>query len=161
MLEHLITSICFLLWLRCPVLADFHFSFYKLSLHPLCTHANMLTIQEFFLQLPICQSAITTIAPWVSPRLPAHPPVCICASFNLAFKPLAWWTANDPWQVKKLARCGRLHLELEVRLRWFDVAFVSFAHRCLHYMCIRRKRRWRLPVCSSESLRKGGMGLGV
>lgn len=25
-------------------------------------------------------------------------------------------------------------------------------------MCIGRKRRWRLPVCSSESLRKGGYG---
>lgn len=70
-----------------------------------------------------------------------------------------WSLASQ--KVSQMWHCGRLHLELEVRLCWFDVAFVSLAHRCLHYMCIRRKRWWRLPVCSSESLRKGGMGLGV
>lgn len=36
------------------------------------------------------------------------------------------------------------------------MAIVSSTHRCLHYACIRRKRWWRLPVCSSERLRNRG-----
>lgn len=122
-LERLVTSM-FSLQPTAPTSRPGWVSFFSFETarHSLCAHANMLTIQESLLQLPICQSAITTITPFTVSQAARSPPRTHLCIYQASCRVHSKWSMTSQ-KVSQMCTVVSLILKLDVNLHLFWCGF--------------------------------------